>query len=306
MQHSSSIPIRVLTHNIRTKSFPHGQEEAWKIRKDYIINELHFNTISNQESIICLQEALYAQLDDILAGLNSLPGRENASWTYVGSGRWGGRLGEHSPILYRPAIWDAEYSTTRWLSDTPSIPSPSWGTWYNRIATCAIFRHRATNRRILSMNTHLDDSSITSRYKGALLIKEWADEWLSDPKWLGAIGGVILTGDFNTESHSNGDAYGVLTAPDAFSDTSAHVDRNRRYGNVNSWTDFNDDRDDDALYDYILVGPVREGMIPWNVQTYGVLFNKFENGDTSSDEKYVFSSDHRSVVADVELRSSQS
>ena len=303
----ASISIRVITHNIRTNlnPFPIGQEKPWKIRKNYIINEFNFNTISNQESLICLQEARHGQLDDILAGLNGLPGRD-ASWTYIGCGRDGGKSGEYSPILYRSAIWENEFSETRWLSDTPSIPSHSWGTKYKRIVTCAIFRHRESNRRILSMNTHLDDTSITSRYKGALLIKKWAYEWLSDPQWLGTIGGVILTGDFNTQSQSNDDAYGVLTAQNTFSDASTHVERNRRYGNVNSWTDFNDDPKDDALYDYILIGPVREGVTPWNVQTYGVLFNKFERSDTPADKKYVFSSDHRSVVVDLELRTSQS
>lgn len=111
-----SIPIRVLTHNIRTKPLIlHGQEEKWETRRDYIMNELHFNTINNQESIICLQEALHEQLEDVLAGLTSLPG-ENTSWTYVGCGREGGESGEYSPILYRSEIWKIEDSTTLWLS----------------------------------------------------------------------------------------------------------------------------------------------------------------------------------------------
>lgn len=294
----TSVPIRIIAHNIRNNSnyFPIGQEKRWNVRKNYIVNEFHFSTIHNQESLICLQEALHEQLIDIINGLNERSGK-GASWTYVGCGRQGGTDGEYSAILYRSAVWEIQYSETRWLSDTPSTSSHSWGTMYKRIVTCAIFRHRETNRRILSMNTHLDDKSLQSRSKGAGLIRDWAKEWLSDS----TIGGVILTGDFNTDSQRNDDAYGVLTGsePFRFSDTSTYVNKDRRYGNVNSWTDFNDKPEDDMLYDYVLIGPVKEDMTPWNVQTYGILFNKFESSDTKG---YIFSSDHRPVAVDLELR----
>lgn len=293
----ASIPIRVLTHNIRNNSnpFPTDPEKPWSARKHYTINELYFSTIHNPESLIGLQEANHGQLLDIVNGLNDRSGKDS-TWAYVGQGRGGGTHGEHSPILYRKAIWENVHDETRWLSDTPSVPSHSWGTMYKRIVTCAIFRHHKTDQCILSMNTHLDDSSLESRFKGAGLIRDWAQEWLSDP----TIGSVILTGDFNTDSQSSGDAHGVLTGSESFrfSDTSAHIDSDKRYGHVSSWTDFNDSTQDDTLYDYILIGPAKEAVAPWDVRTYGVLPNQFE----SDTKEYIFSSDHRPVAVDLDLR----
>ncbi|KAI9929361.1 hypothetical protein ASPWEDRAFT_41412 [Aspergillus wentii DTO 134E9] len=288
----NSLTIRILTHNIRTSlTLSLDPKKRWGIRKQYIINQLHFETIHIPEAIICLQEARHGQLQDILNGLNSRS--PTVSWKSVGCGRDGGEWGEYSPIIYRSSIWDVEWSATKWLSDTPDKPSYSWGSWYRRIVTSGVLRHKETNRRILAMNTHLDDSSVESRFKGAHLILKWVDEWLKESK--GEIAGLFLAGDFNTESQDQSDAYGVLTAPNALSDSKAHVDESHQYGNKNSWTDFNDDPNEDALYDYILVGPVTDEWTPWNVETYAILPNKFDDG--------VFSSDHRPVVVDVGLSS---
>ncbi|KAB8076413.1 Endonuclease/exonuclease/phosphatase [Aspergillus leporis] len=295
-QNTKPIPIRLLTHNIRTIPwFTFPPEKPWNSRKNHIINQLDFNTAHNLEALICLQEVLHCQLTDILKGLNSASpaptdddgdSSEPETWKHIGCGRDGGEKGEYSPILYRPAVWALEWSTTRWLSETPDKPSRGWDAAYRRIVTYAVLRHRGDGRKVLSMNCHLDDRGRVSRFESAKLILEWMEEKEKE------VDGCFLCGDFNTNSREQDDAYGVLTRG-AMLHTRDCVDGERRYGNVNSWTGFNDTPIDDALLDYVLVGPLKGEHVPWKVRAYGILTNRFDDG--------IFASDHRAVAADVEL-----
>ncbi|KAF7595107.1 hypothetical protein BBP40_007311 [Aspergillus hancockii] len=305
-QTTKPLPIRLITHNIRTIPwFTFPPEKPWNFRKNHIINQLDFNTAHNPEALICLQEVLECQLTDILTGLNSVPAEitplpppannapdsESAPppeeiWKHIGCGRDGGKKGEYSPILYRPAVWAVDWSTTRWLSETPDEPSRGWDAAYRRIATYAVLRHREDGRKVLAMNCHLDDRGQVSRFESAKLILNWMEE---NEK---GVDGCFICGDFNTNSEGRDDAYGVLTRG-AMLHTRDMVDGERRYGNVNSWTGFNDTPIDDALLDYVLVGPLKGEHVPWKVRAYGILTNRFDDG--------IFNSDHRAVAADVEL-----
>ncbi|KAE8354641.1 Endonuclease/exonuclease/phosphatase [Aspergillus coremiiformis] len=287
------IPIRLITYNVRTIPwFTFPPEKPWNIRKSHIINQLDFNTIHNPEAVICLQEVLHSQLTDILTGINTAPDGKSQegeeTWKHIGCGRDGDKKGEYSPILYRTKIWEVEWSTTRWLSETPDTPSRGWDAAYRRIVTYGVLRHRGTGRKILAMNTHLDDRGQVARFESAKLILGWMQEVLAKE----SLDGVFLGGDFNTNSQENNDAFGVLTAG-VMVHTRDLVDGERRYGNVNSWTGFNDNPIDDALLDYVLVGPRKGDRVPWDIRGYGILTNRFDDG--------IFSSDHRAVVADVEL-----
>ena len=292
---NATIPIRILTHNIRTIPWIRlPPEKSWATRKEYITSQMNIHTLRNPESLICMQEVLQRQLDDILHDLNA-----NDSWKHVGCGRDGGQKGEYSPILYRSDIWESEWSETRWLSETPHKPSRGWDAAYRRVLTGAVLRHRKFNRRVLAMNTHLDNRGKRSRFEGARKVLQWAREWIGDPVWQGSIEGLFLCGDFNTDSRDGQDAYGVLTGPDSlFTDSMAlSKDEKQLKENNFSWTGFNDKPKDDMLIDYILLGPRKERECPWNVQTYDILPNRSDDG--------VYSSDHRAVVVDAELTGSQ-
>ncbi|KAE8145932.1 Endonuclease/exonuclease/phosphatase [Aspergillus avenaceus] len=289
--------IRLITHNIRTIPwFTFPPEKPWNVRRTHVISQLDFNTAYNPEALICLQEALHNQLTDILDGLNSSAANDDDDaagsevWKYIGHGRDGAQKGEYSAILYRAAVWEVEWTTTRWLSETPEKPSRGWDAAYRRIATYAVLRHKRTGRRVLAMNTHLDDRGQVSRFESAKLILQWVEEMLERDQ---ALDGCFLCGDFNTPSQKEDDAFGVLTGPGALLHTRDRVEGKRRYGNINSWTGFNDWALDDALLDYVLVGPFRGDYVPWSVRAYGILTNRFDDG--------IFSSDHRAVVADVDL-----
>ena len=148
------------------------------------------------------------------------------------------------------------------------------------------------------MNTHLDNRGKRSRFEGARKVLQWAREWIGDPVWQGSIEGFFLCGDFNTDSRDGQDAYGVLTGPDSlFTDSMAlSKDEKQLKENNFSWTGFNHNPKDDMLIDYILLGPCKGRECPWNVQTYGILPNRSDDG--------VYSSDHRAVVVDAELTGS--
>jgi hypothetical protein len=117
------LPIRLLSHNIRyATTSPFKGEELWTVRAPRILNELRYNTLYTPESFICLQEVLNNQIVDIDNGLNA-----NDKWSYIGVGRDDGkRAGEYSPIFYRPDVWKLLSNETKWLSETPDVPSKGW------------------------------------------------------------------------------------------------------------------------------------------------------------------------------------
>lgn len=312
---SNSISVRIITHNIRTiplLRFP--PEKSWDIRRHHIIRQLTTHTRHHPEALICLQEVLCRQLDDILTGLNSNTKDTNLSsstredrndtWKHIGCGRDGNTKGEHSPILFRSDVWDMEWTETNWLCpNSNDRPSRGWDAAYRRILTAAVLRHRASNRRVLASNTHLDHRGRRSRFEGAKLVLHWMQEWLSNsglgsgvPLEMGFIKGVFLCGDFNTDAHDERDAYGVLTGNGAIFADSRHLlieDRGQTTcGDGCSFTGFNDNPKDDLLLDYVLLGPKGNG--PWEVQVYDILPNKADNG--------VYISDHRAIVVDTELK----
>jgi hypothetical protein len=106
---------------------------------------------------------LHSQLLDILSVL--------PEWTYIGVGRDDGlKAGEYSPIIYRPSVWELEASKTVWLSTTSDRPSKSWDAVCIRILTIGVFIHRESRKKVVAMNTHLDDQGSESRYQGAHII----------------------------------------------------------------------------------------------------------------------------------------
>ncbi|EEQ84409.1 hypothetical protein RJZ56_000033 [Blastomyces dermatitidis] len=290
------LPLRILTHNIRyATSAPFRGEKPWKDRKQRLINELHYHSRHNPETFICLQEVLHVQVTDILSGLNPNANKDaTAEWAYIGVGRDDGKqAGEFSPIFYRPAVWELEESKTVWLSETPSVPSRGWDASSVRIITIGVFKHIVSRKRVLGMNTHLDDQGSKSRYEAAKLILGLINQFLTKNQLAGRnINGVFLAGDFNSEE--NQEAYSVLTAADSqLVDAQKQVDAAFRYGSENTYTGFGYEDEGPKRIDYVLFGPQRGANMSWIVDGYAVLPNKFDDG--------VLNSDHRAVVADAKL-----
>ena len=286
--------LRILTHNIRyATGSPFNGEEFWDVRKSRLINELLFETRHCPEAIICLQEVLHNQIVDIEGGLNE----NSKEWDFVGVGRDDGKtLGEYSPIFYRPGIWQLETWKTVWLSETPDRPSRGWDAASTRILTMAIFVHRETHKKVLAMNTHLDDQGSVSRLESARLIQQQIRINASQRPHARSLP-VFLAGDFNSEPHQ--EAYLQMTGEDSpMTDSHQLIQREKQYGDVNTYTGFNDRKDRPKRIDFIFLNikdPVCSDQSPtwWRPIDYAVLANRFEDG--------IYNSDHRAVVVDTVL-----
>ncbi|KAK2774900.1 hypothetical protein FQN53_003376 [Emmonsiellopsis sp. PD_33] len=318
MKSHPPLPLRILTHNIRyATSAPFKGEKPWAQRKQHLINELLYHTRHIPESLLCLQEVLHIQLQDILAGLNQ-PNQPNQNpnpnpkepneeqeWASIGVGRSDGhQAGEYSPILYRPHIYSLTHSQTIWLSQTPHTPSRGWDAASIRIVTIALLTHRVTRKGLLVLSTHLDDQGSRSRYESARLIVQLIQGYVGEGScWGDRIGGVVLAGDFNSEVQQ--EAYRVFTGVGSgLVDARERVAGGLRYGNEITFTGFGFEGEPRTRIDYVMLGVGREGgekgegegegeVSPWDVKGYAVLPNRFDDG--------VYNSDHRAVVVDAEL-----
>lgn len=280
MRSHDPLPIRLLTHNVRyATNSPFVGEEVWDVRKERIINELRFTTTHCGESFICLQEVLYHQLTDVLAGLNC---EGTGKWKFIGVGRDDGLFaGEFSPILFQPSVWDLETWENLWLSPTPEVPSKGWDAACNRILTIGIFRHHHSKKKLMAMNTHLDHQGPNSRFEAAKMILGQISEKTAKHGKLP----VFLAGDFNSPSDDS--AYMRLTDQDSPLDdlyTLSHP--KKRYGHYYTFTGFGND--EPTRIDFLFINQKDH---PWLIQNYAVLENKFDD--------QVYASDHRTVTADV-------
>lgn len=297
---TSSVPVRILTHNIRyATSSPFEGEEPWPERKQLMLNELQYHTRYNQEAFICLQEVLHVQLVDILSGLNSTnavntgnPGdSKTEEWAYIGVGRDDGKqAGEYAPIFYRPATWELLDFKTVWLSETPSIPSKSWDAASIRIVTIGVFKHRESRKTVLALNTHLDDQGARSRIEAAKIILDQIEGYSNESGNTFSV--VFLSGDFNSKEDDG--AYQTLTGSySTLLDSQKLIYPEYHYGNENTFTGFGYESVPPKRIDYVLLGPSDSEHPTWNIQGYSVQASRFDD--------MVYNSDHRAVVADTQL-----
>ena len=275
------IPIRVISKNIRyATDSPFPGEELWRDRKSKLIDELKFSTLHSQSALICCQEVLHAQLEDILTEL-----RRCDDWNYVGWGRDDGlQGGEYAPIFYRPASWNLLEETLIWFSPTPAKPSKDPDAGSVRILTRAKLEHKSTGGVVVVYCTHLDDQSGDARLRAAHQIRRTAQEDKDFP--------IIMAGDFN--STEDQEAYQAITSEQSFYD--AYKSSCLRYGNTNTATGFSSDDGDTKRIDFIFYSePLRYNKKNrLTVQAYAALSNRFDDG--------IYNSDHRAVAADLLLR----
>lgn len=302
MKSLEPLPIRVVTHNIRyATTSPEQGEEKWSHRAPRLIAELCFNTHHCAESFICLQEVLHEQLLDILSGLN----HGNRLWSYIGVGRSDGHeAGEYSPILFQPDIWSINTFETLWLSETPERPSKGWDAASIRILTVGTFQHRQSKKKVVAMNTHLDDQGHKSRYEACRLILGHIDR-ISEREgdYLGAPPAIFLAGDFNSEPSQA--AYRLITSTQSpMSDIHSLVPPQGRYGDLNTFTGFGHEPLPPQRIDFLFINHpkpdpnpmyvfIHSHDSPWGVGGYSVLPNRFEDG--------IYCSDHRAVVGDLSV-----
>ncbi|KAL8300603.1 hypothetical protein RB597_010405 [Gaeumannomyces tritici] len=309
---SAPLQVRLITHNVRfaTKT-PSPGERPWPERCPRLCAQLSFATAGRDASFVCLQEVLHAQLRDVVDRLNGRGGSSSGGdWAHVGVGRDDGReAGEHSPILYRRGAWECERHRTYWLSETPDSPSRGWDADLPRVVTVGRFRRREGGGAppVVVMSTHLDHRGLTARRESAKLLLRIAAEWSKGggsggdgddaDGGVSAVGAepaltVFLGGDFN--SKSDGGAYQEMTAPGSgMADVSTLLREEDWYGNHDfTYTSFGEPNETAAKIDFLFVRDPAPSAA--KVLTFGVLANRF-------DDDGVYLSDHRAVVADVEI-----
>ncbi|CAH6722922.1 hypothetical protein CLIB1444_12S00276 [[Candida] jaroonii] len=185
--------LKLVTSNIRYNAgegsrFEH--ERSWDERKVGQIAALAGQT-QDGPTVIGVQEATKVQVDDLIKGLSA---KTHCQWKYFGVGRDDGvEAGEYAAILYQDNEWELVNGTSRWLSETPLVPSISWGANNIRIASISELKHKPTGNHINYINTHYDHISDLARQKSSELIAEWASLIPNDYE-------TFITGDFNSIS----------------------------------------------------------------------------------------------------------
>ena len=212
-------PLKVMSFNIRYGTAQDGAN-AWEQRKALV-----FSTIDAfGPDILCLQEALRFQLDEIGS---ALPG-----YTVIGVGRDDGKeAGEYSAILVRDDRLQVMDGGTYWLSDMPEVPgSMSWGNRIPRICTWAALVDRTQDDELFVFNTHWDHESQESREKSAALILESIGHFtdVGEP--------VIVMGDFNADEQNP--AFQRLLDDDVIALRDTFRELHPKAGNVGTFNGF--------------------------------------------------------------------
>ncbi len=171
--------LKVMSYNIRMGEADDGTN-SWNFR--FPATGLMLK--DQQPDLFGLQEAFGYQVRFI---------QENfKNYGSYGIGRENGRKqGEHMTIFYNKKVLKMGKKGTFWLSEHPEKPSTGWDAACKRTATWAIFTHKASKRKFIYVNTHLDHVGQTAREEGLKLILQKIDELNKDQL------PVILTGDFN-------------------------------------------------------------------------------------------------------------
>ncbi|CAG8953800.1 hypothetical protein HYFRA_00006692 [Hymenoscyphus fraxineus] len=283
-----TLPLRIVSWNVRfdaDASTRQDGEKPWSTifcviwseicRKPHVI-ELLKNQAANTASptIIGLQEVLDNQLEDIKSGLGS-------TWQHIGFGRDDGKKsGEYSPILYNTDALTLVFSEMKWLSPTPDEVSFGWGAGSRRVVTIGIFEDKATGKRFIHANTHLDNVSSEARSEG---IKVVASRIKAVREQFGPLG-ATLTGDFNSEP--NQDAYQTLDNMKLLTEVSKS--EAVKIGNLDlTYTGFESEAGFSRI-DFVWFGPTEQQF--YAAQSWEVVSNVVDG---------VFISDHRLVVADL-------
>lgn len=200
----------LVTFNIRYDT-PKDSLNSWANRKAAVCDFLRAHDLD----IICLQEVLKHQLEDIVS---SLP-----AYSYVGRERTDGEeSGEFTPILFRSSKYQLLASGTFWLSQHPdSIGKRGWDAAAPRTATWTKLKEKNGNgKEFYVVNTHLDHKGKKARVQGMRQLKDFLHIPASEYP-------IIQTGDMNSSEKSP--AYNIALTRN-FSMSDAYMIANKRRG----------------------------------------------------------------------------
>lgn len=269
-----STECRLASYNVRYHGVDTG-ERAWTSRRDDVVSSVR----ALAADIVAFQEVWLEQFSFLQDRLPEFA--------------WVARDGDqqHTPIAYREDRYSLLDWGTVWLSEPDAEPgTPGWDGTYQRLVTHATLRNECgTSVGVYSI--HLDHEGRKARKQGIELIRDRLTE--SHPKCP-----VIVAGDFNCEPGSpaheratdSTDRYRQLADTRRVAETVA--------GPAESYTGFSsdsgggfetDEGDERVTIDHVLV-------------TDGVGVERFETYVPEAHSPSHRPSDHRPVVADLQIR----
>ncbi|MCK9325683.1 MAG: endonuclease/exonuclease/phosphatase family protein [Bacteroidales bacterium] len=170
----------LVSWNIRYNN-PGDGPNAWPNRKDLVANQIK----REEPSVICLQEVLKGQLEDLT---NSLP---DYSWSGVGRDD-GQKKGEFVPILFKKDQFNLIKTDHFWLSEKPTEPGiKGWDAVCPRMVTWVCLQDKKCKDTLYIFNTHFDHVGIEARRLSAKLIATYTDSIAGESP-------VIVAGDLNS------------------------------------------------------------------------------------------------------------
>lgn len=256
--------IKVMSYNIRCGYCEDSSDvNNWSMRK-YLV--AYIIKIHNPD-LIGLQEAEIFQVTDLSEMLDEY------EW-YAVSREDSREKGEANAILYKKKRFELLTKQTLWLSKTPELISKGWDAAFNRTLTIVKLKDRVSSKEIFYFNTHLDHKGEVARTEGSRLI-------LNEIKKYSANYPVILTGDFNYRSTSEG--YKIITSK-LFDAKSISVKESG--GNI-TFNGFGKDIQSDNKIDFIFVNDKVEVL-------NHIIDTKTFNG--------LYPSDHYPVIAEMKFK----
>lgn len=257
--------IKVMTYNIRCGYCEDSSDvNNWSKRK-YLVAYVIKN---HNPDLIGLQEAEQFQIKDLVEMLDD--------YDWIGVGREDGKeKGESAAIIYRKNRFVLEEQKTLWLSETPELVSKGWDAALNRTVTIVKLKDLKSSKEFYFFNTHFDHIGEIARTESSRLI-------ISEIDKLAASYTVILTGDFNYTSRSDG--YKIII--EKLSDAKT-ISKNESIGGSITFNGFGKDIQPDNKIDFIFVNDKTE------------VINHIIDTTTYND---LYPSDHYPVISELKLK----
>lgn len=247
--------LKVGSYNLRTNVPRDLPFNGWKQRAPRCLEVLK----AEKFDIFGTQETQKCHIDTITS----------IGYKAIGLPRENKNNAEYSTIFYNPEILELEKTETFWLSETPDVTgSKSWNTACPRICTVGYFTHKASGKKFIYVNTHLDHKSRLAREKGIELIIKYLKKFKLDYPY-------ILTGDFNARPDSE-----VYKKISGFMSDARHISEKTLPGAKQTYHAYRADpakRRMSVPIDYIFVN---DNAV--KVKTFQVI-DDFKNGFASSD-----------------------
>lgn len=252
--------IKVMSSNLRCISPTDWGKKAWFYRADLMVNAI----AEQAPGIIGFQEATkwhYSYLCDTLKGYDSVITYRDDAFNSEGC-----------PIFYNTSLYELVDKGSFWLSETPEVPSKSWGAQYNRVCSYVILTDLASGKDFVVFNTHLSHVSDEARINGINVVLDKIAEFGSLP--------AVIMGDFNAEEGSV--TYNSVT--ENFNDAIYQVEEPNKAHTFNAWGD----SERYVRIDYFMISKTG-----FRVNSYDVL--------PATNEEGIYFSDHCPIVLEIAL-----